>query len=233
MSDTRKVSIVIPTYNRFQFTVDSFSKILNDDRVHGVYITDDCSTDDSYQKLTDFFSDNEKVHLFRNEKNIDCYFNKHKAMENAEGEWCILFDSDNVIGIDYLDAIFAIQEWMDNVVYQPHYARPHFDFRPHSGLYLTKKNISTYIYTNLETALNAMNFFINRAEYLRIWDGSIDPITSDSIFFNYCWLKSGNHILITPGLEYDHLCHEGHYFHNYKKAIGFHNFLLKEISILR
>src|SRR6202020_1477687 len=222
-------------YNRYQMTIDSFSQVLDDPRVTEVVIVDDRSTDGTYERLvwwhSTLFTDT-KVKLFRNESNLDCYRNKHEAVKLATGTWCILFDSDNVLTPAYIDALFHMEQWDNHTVYQPEFARPHFDFRPWVGVTITWKNVKQYIYNNgqiqtpLETALNAMNFFVNRNEFLNTWDGTVDPVTSDSIYFNYCWLMKGNKFHITKDLQYDHLVHTGHYVQNVHRTGNFHKELL-------
>lgn len=236
MQDTRTINIVIPTWQRFSMTVDSFAQVVDDSRVAGIYITDDFSLDGSYETLKNYFRDNKKVHIFRNEKNLNCYFAKHSAMSNAPEGFCVLLDSDNSIDTDYIDALFAIPEWDINTVYQPQFSRPHFDFRKFAGVTLTKENVNDYMHTNLETAMNAMNFFIDRNEYLKVFDSSIEAGSSDSIYFNYCWLKNNNKFHITKDLEYNHYIspnNDGHYqthYHLYKK---FHKEVIQKIKELK
>jgi len=197
---------------------------------------DDYSTNGDTRKLLEWCAGRkESVIVYKNDSNLDCYRNKHQAMLKATGEWCILFDSDNILTTDYIDTLYTIPEWDIHTTYQPVYARPHFDFRNYSGVTLDKMNIGQFTETNIMTALNAMNFFINRKEYLRVWDGSIDPVTSDSIYFNYCWLAAGNKIYMTPGLEYDHTIHNGsHYQNNVKRtAVGFHDSIINKLKQLQ
>lgn len=236
MTDERKINIAIPTWNRFEMTVNSFASVLYDDRVSTVCITDDASTDNSYWQLVNYFKDNDKVLLFRNEFNMDCYTNKRQSMLNSVGQWNILLDSDNKIRTDYLDALYDIPKWDSKTIYLPDFASPHFSAKQWSGLILTKENVAQYIDTHLMTNLNAMNFFINREEYLKIWDGSVDPVTSDSIYFSYCWLKAGNKIYVTPNLQYEHYIspnNDGHYQTNYQRTGNFHEELMDKIRNLR
>jgi len=232
----RKISIAIPTYNRFEMTVAAFEQVLQDDRVNDVTIIDDCSTDGSFDKLVTYFENSDKVFVRRNQENLDCYKNKAMAVRYCVNtDWCILFDSDNILTTGYLDTLYNIPEWDTHTIYQPVYSRPHFDFRNYAGLTVTSMNVSQFTETNMMTALNAMNFFINREEYLRVWDGSVDPVTSDSIYFNYCWLVAGNKVYMTPGLEYDHLVHQGsHYQNNVNRtAKGFHEDIINKLKQLR
>lgn len=232
----RKIFIAVPTWQRVQQTIDSFAQVLDDERISMIFIVDDASTDGSFEKLGWHFKDNDKVAVYRNYENMDCYRNKNRAMKTARGEFGILLDSDNTITTDYLDALYSIPEWGKNIAYQPSFAKPHFDFRKWNGLTLTKENVAQYVDTHLSTAMNAMNFFINRAEYLRVWDGNVEPVTSDSIYFSLCWLRAGNKILITPNLEYEHYIDpdgKGHYQQNYKRTGNFHQLVMDELKQLQ
>ncbi len=233
--DKRRVEICIPTYNRWELTIDAFRKVLFDYRVKYVTIYDDCSTDDSYDRLKQSFKYSPKVRIYKGEKNLDCYFAKHKAVELATEDFVIILDSDNQIDASYLDAIYA-QEWNKNTILAPEYLKPAFNFLKWSGTTLTKENVAQYANTALvTTSCNAMNFFINREEYLKIWDGSINPGTFDSLYFSYCWLKAGNRIHITPNMQYEHKMHpdnSNHFSTHQHKYAGFFNELMNKIKQL-
>lgn len=231
--DNRKISICIPVWNRYDMPIKAVEQVLYDDRVSEVVFIDDASTNGDGIRLQEYYKNIEKVRFFTNAQNLDCYRNKHESVARATGEWCILFDSDNILTTNYIDTLFAIPDWDIHTVYQPSFARPHFDFRAYSGVSCTKSNIHDYLHTNVMTAMNAMNFFVNRNEYLRVWDGSVDPVTSDSIYFNYCWLLAGNTFYITSGLEYDHLVHQGHYQDNHHRTGDFHNKLLNRFRTIQ
>lgn len=231
--DKRIIGICIPTYNRYALTIKSFEQVLNDDRIEEITIVDDASTDGSFELLRIYAqTQTTKVRLFRNKENLDCYFNKNKAVVKAKQQWVILLDSDNVITKEYIDTLFAIENWDKDTIYQPSFAKPHFDFREFDGLELTIKNVNNYMGTNICTALNAMNFFINRNNYIDVWDGSTDPMSSDSIYFNYCWLRSGRKILITPNLWYNHLVHDAHFVQNQHRTKKFYEQLLNAYKSL-
>jgi len=168
-----------------------------------------------------------KVKLYRNDTNLGCYHNKRRAVELAQNEWVILFDSDNVISKDYIDAIEkCYTKWppRTDMLFQPEWARPHFDFRKFSGSVISKDNVKGYMrQQHFTTMLNAMNFFINRDEFLKIPHRDSETWTADSIYFNYLWLKAGNKIYVTPGMQYDHLVHNGsHYKANVHKTGNFY-----------
>lgn len=221
----KKISLALTHYNRFDLLLECIAHVKDDPRIDEIVISDDCSTDGSYERLGEHFSTNHKIKLWRNERNLDCYANKRAAVGRCSNEWVILFDSDNVIGLDYLNRIYFFP-WEPQVVYCPDYAQPHFDYTPWSGKRISRHDVAEWMQkptpkgaSSFCTALNTANYFVNRAAYLEVWDGSIDPHTSDSIFQIYNWLRSGRHVSIVPNLRYFHRVHDGsHYKQNVHKT---------------
>lgn len=240
--DNRTISIAIPSYNRLQMTIEAFAQVLDDQRVDEIVIADDCSTDDSYEQLQSYIEHIQStlvyttIELFRNEANQDCYWNKRIAIEHCTNDWAILLDSDNIIDKSYLDKLFEIPEWKADTIYTPSFARPHFDFQPFAGVTIHRNNVAQLMskFSNMEVCLNAANYFVNREEYLLCFDGSKDPVTSDSIFTCYNWLHSGNQIHVVSGLEYEHrVGHPSHYTTNVSRTpAGFHQEILRKLSQL-
>lgn len=221
------ISLCITTWQRDSMTFDSFRQVFNDDRISEIVIVDDHSDIRIFSNLQFMCKDLEKVKLYRNESNLGCYHNKRRAIELATREWVILFDSDNVLNTSYLDAVFLCNgaDFHKNLILQPEWARPHFDFRNFAGSVISRDNVKGYMrQKHFSTMLNAMNFFVNREEYLRVFDtNKTEPWTADSIYFNYLWLKAGNKIYVTPGMQYDHLVHNGsHYKANVHKTGNFY-----------
>lgn len=242
------ISICIPTYNRTDLLFESYSKVIDDPRVSEIVIVDDCSTDQVWVKMCNTIRNHPKIKLYRNEKNLDCYRNKREAVSKATNEWVIILDSDNIIDINYIDKIFAPKQipisghmipenhFTFDTIYQPSFAKPHFNFKKYEGMLIMKDNVSKYVNDpTFTTMLNAFNLFVNRDEYLRVWDGNVDPVTSDSIYFNYKWLEAGNSIYVVPGMEYEHRVHEGsHYKNNVRRTPkGFHESVIQKLKQLK
>lgn len=235
------ISLCIPTYMRTDLLYESFRQVINDDRISEIVIVDDCSTEEVYNTIVWQTKAIPKVKLYRNDTNLDCYRNKKRSVELASNEWVIVGDSDNVFTPAYVDALVRSRRsihngWSDRIIYQPEFARPHFNFIRFSGQVFDKSNLNPSIDdATLQTCFNAMNFFVNRDEFLHVWDGSIDPVTSDSIYFNYCWLSAGNSIYIVPGLQYEHKVHnQSHYQNNVRRTPkGFHESIIQKLKELR
>jgi len=215
MIDNRKISLCIPTYNREEMLIESFEKVHDEQMIDEIVISDDHSDRELYFRMEKRLQRYPKVKIFRNDINIDCYRNKMRSLELASNDWCCLWDSDNIFNVDYTYRLCQIKEWDADTIYTPAYAEPHFDFRAFSGLTVTRENVNGWIDEPMfKTMLNACNFFVNRKNYLETWDGGVDPVTSDSEYFSYCWLKSGRKIKVVEGLMYFHRVHEGSHFKN-------------------
>jgi glycosyltransferase involved in cell wall biosynthesis len=232
------ISLCITTYNRTELLFESFEQVINDPRVSEIVIVDDHSPIGLFTDISYKLQDNDKVKLFRNDVNLDCYRNKREAVSKATNEWVIIFDSDNIMTRQYIDRIenLFIGGLNAKTVYQPSFAEPHFNFTKYEGTLVDKSNVGKYLVdATFGTMLNAMNYFVNRDEYLRVWDGSVDPVTSDSIYQNLNWFKGGNNMYVVPGLTYSHRVHDGsHYQNNHKRTPrGFHQEVEQQLKALK
>jgi glycosyltransferase involved in cell wall biosynthesis len=212
-------SLCLTNFNRYELLLDSFFDIMNDDRIGEIIISDDASNEDIFQDIRKAVKWHPKVKLFRNETNQDCYRNKMIAISKASNDFVAIIDSDNKIDKRYIDAIYR-EQWDEETILAPEWAMPTFDYREFSGLTISRENVSLYMDRPFfSTCLNCMNYFVNKNKYLEVWDGSQDPVTADSIFQAYNWLKAGYNIKIVEGMRYTHLIHSGsHYQNNVKRT---------------
>lgn len=239
------ISLCLTTYNRTSLLFESFAQVLDDPRITDIVIVDDHSSAHTIIEINRMLSElpahREKIRFFMNDRNLGCYRNKREAVSKAINEWVILLDSDNRIYKNYLDAIGDSGRWDRSVLFQPTYAKPHFDFRKYQSSIVNKHNVSTFVEdAKFTTALNAANYFVHRDEYLRVWEDCPEPWTSDSLLQNYNWLKAGNSIYFCPGLEYFHRVEdhgneeESHYKkHNHRTKRGFHEGLIRKLKAMR
>lgn len=232
-----KISLCITTFNRGDLILESFGNVLLDDRVDEIVIVDDCSTDASYTILSALsaLSKISKIKVYQNPSNVGVYQNKKRSVELATNDWCIVFDSDNIIDTDYIDKLYSLQPWDKNTEYCPALAEPAFNYSSLAGPPITKANVNTLWKENqFEAFLNTMNSFWNREEYLKVWDGTIEPISSDSIYMNYRWLAAGNSIQVVEGMKYYHRIHNGsHYVNNCAKSNIIHRDIEMKIKRLK
>ena len=88
------ITLAITTYNRPEMTVKAFEQVAYDDRINEILIMDDHSEWDNFIKLKELVSKYTKVSLVRNAKNLGCYHNKRKAVQESYNHWVILLDTD-------------------------------------------------------------------------------------------------------------------------------------------
>jgi len=203
------ISLCITNYNRYEMLLESFAQVLNDGRIGEIVIIDDCSDMAIYDKVLAAVFNMPKVRLIRNDKNLGMSLNKKKAIESAKNEWVCIFDSDNVMGLDYLDAMFTTPlPWDHTTIYCPSFAKPQFDFRKFSGWHILHGEAIIDDPMG-ECLFNCCNYVVNRAEYLKVYENNPAMKGTDTIHFNYLWLKAGNSFYVVPGMEYMHRVHSG------------------------
>lgn len=204
-----KLSLAITTYLRYQLTIDSFAQVIDDPRIDDIVLLDDCSPDMSFQKLTAYFKGHKKVRVIRQAFNRGMQRNKFDAVAHSKNDWVILFDSDNVLKKGYLDALEK-QELHDNIIYMPDYARPQFDYRKFAGKLFDKSNAHFLVNDTMGNCLlNTCNYTVHRATYMEVFSENPEIKGSDTLWFNYLWLKAGYSFYVVPGMQYFHLQHNG------------------------
>lgn len=203
-----QISLCVTNYNRTDMLYESYYKILTDDRVKEICISDDCSNIATKMALVDQHQVKKIVCHFH-DQNVGMFLNKRQAIEHAQNEWCILFDSDNIIDSSYIDALLNCEDDPDTI-YMPSFARPEFDYRAFNDVVITKENVKEYLDKKMfDCALNTCNYAVNRKAYLSITDLPENTRAADTISFNYLWLKAGKKFKIVPMMEYGHRVHEG------------------------
>lgn len=228
------VSICLTHHNRYEMIVESFAQVIDDERISEIVISDDASTDGSYEKLVEHFKGNDKVKLFRNLANVGMSLNKKLSIQRASNNTCILFDSDNIISKSYLDAYEKYGIKSDVVINVPSFAEPDFDFRHYEQMILRGDVAKKYVIKDamFRCLLNCCNYVVNRAEYLKVYEYDPAIKQADTIAFNYLWLKEGNAFHVVKDMKYFHRVHPASGFlqnmdYNMKQAKEFENKILQ------
>lgn len=209
-----KLSLCLTNYNRTELLAASFAQVLKDERIGEVVISDDCSSDSVWEWLVNKYKDEPKVRLHRNEVNLGMLVNKNEAISLAKYKWCILFDSDNVLTTEYLDALFTHfnenhYAWQDNMIYMPTGALPNFDYSKYAGSVVFKTNAKALMNEPMFVcALNTCNYVVNRDSYLKVFNYNAEMKATDTIWFNYNWLKNNGGFFFVPNMTYQHLVHD-------------------------
>lgn len=205
------ISVAITHHERRDLLLAALELPLRHPAIGEIIISDDHSTDGSYEQLERDLADEPKVTLIRNEQNIDCYANKAAALRAATGSWAILLDSDNQLTDEYLAAIPEQRE--PDTWYLPTFAMPDFDYRAFAGLTIDRGNVAEHVDRPMFlTALNTANHLVSPFDYLAAWNPNARPVTADSIYMSYRWLARGGRLRFVEGMSYHHLIHDGSHF---------------------
>ena len=101
----KKLSVIVPLYNLEELVV----KALNSIPVRGdieVIVVDDCSQDNSYKVVSDYAKQSDlTIKLLRNEKNRGVGYTFNVGLDNAEGEFFTVLDSDDYFYTDVLNSV--------------------------------------------------------------------------------------------------------------------------------
>lgn len=187
----------------------SFAQVINDDRITEIIICDDASDGDYCEQLHEATKNTPKVRLYRNDVNIGMAANKVKSVELAENDWCIVFDSDNILTPDYIDAFEQNAGVLaENIFYMPDFAMPNFDYTEFAGKLFDKGSIKPYIGRGTFGAmLNTSNFIVNKDAYIDAYKPNKDMRGTDTIWHIFNHIKNGGLLRVVPGMRYEHLVH--------------------------
>lgn len=199
-----RISVAITNFNRYQCTIDSFAKIIDNDFISEFVIVDDKSTDGSYEKLCEFFKGNKKVKLFQQHFNVNMSRNKRDAIRNCEEPFVLIIDSDNIFDNDFIEALKK-ETFNEKIIYCPDFAKPKFNFKKFSGKEYSKENIKELITDSMgNCSANVCNYLVPRKEYLEVYFHNSEMKATDTLWFCYLWLQCGNKFKIVEGMEYEH-----------------------------
>ncbi|PZX19166.1 glycosyltransferase involved in cell wall biosynthesis [Breznakibacter xylanolyticus] len=98
------VSILIPVYNRANIVSDSIESALNQTYKNiEIIIVDNCSTDETWNILTQYALLDGRIQIFRNEKNIGPVRNWISCVEKAKGEFSKILWSDDIMHESFIE----------------------------------------------------------------------------------------------------------------------------------
>ncbi len=119
-----KYSIVTPMYNSFGLMNRYFNSLADQTyKNFEVIVVDDCSTDDSYQKLCDYVKRSPlTIKVLRTEKNGGPGIARNMGMDAVRGEWLTFIDNDDWVDVRLLEKIDnIINEHAVNAVIYDYY----------------------------------------------------------------------------------------------------------------
>lgn len=91
-------SILIAHYNNYDYFTECYQSILQQTHQNfEIILVDDCSTDDSLDRIKELTKNDARVKIFRNEENKGVGFTKNRCAALASGEICGFADPDDAL----------------------------------------------------------------------------------------------------------------------------------------
>lgn len=98
------VSICIPTYNGAQYLPECLDAVLSQTfSDYELLIIDDQSSDNTWEILTQYASQDDRIQLFKNEHNLGLVGNWNRCIKLSDGEWIKFVFQDDIIRPDCLE----------------------------------------------------------------------------------------------------------------------------------
>jgi len=218
-----KISLCIPTYKRFDtFLKKNVEQYLKSDYIDEIVINDENGED--YDKLVNYFPNENKLKIYKNDHILGAFYNKTKVVSYAKNNWICLCDSDNYIPDIYFETWdkYINEYGLNNkYVYLPSKTYPTdnhkgFNYEEFNNLTINKYNINNYsIYNNYESLLNTGNYIFHKNNYI-ITDNYIKNNTNcnalDVLMRNFLLLINNSILIIVPNMAYNHIVHDDSFF---------------------
>jgi len=101
------ISIAMATYNGERFLAEQIDSILKQTiQNFELIVCDDCSTDDTWNILMKYQDRDNRIHCFRNERNLGYAKNFERAMILCKGNYIAFSDQDDIWTEDHLQILF-------------------------------------------------------------------------------------------------------------------------------
>lgn len=98
------VSIITPSYNSTPFIAETIQSVLNQTYTNfELIIVDDCSKDNSFEILTEFSKQDERIKVYKLEKNSGAAMARNYGIQTANGKYLAFLDSDDLWDMNKLE----------------------------------------------------------------------------------------------------------------------------------
>lgn len=115
MTNQPLFSVLIANYNNGKYLMDAIESVRRQTYANWeIILVDDCSTDNSHALYKELEQD-ERIHIYLNEKNHGCGYTKRRCAELANGEICGFLDPDDELLQDALFVMVDILTKKSNV----------------------------------------------------------------------------------------------------------------------
>lgn len=205
-------SIAITTYNRPEMTARAIKSVINNPLCENIIVVDDHSETQNINKLMELIRPlgrRDKIALIVNPENIGMSRNKNKAIYCCNTERVLILDSDNYINEGFLESAAEFGH-MRSTILMPQNAFPDFHYTDFAGRLFDKDSIKEFLDNPIfRVMLNTCNYIVPREKYHEVYEYNPEIKETDTLWFNYLWLKAGGKFFVVPGMNYVHEVHAG------------------------
>lgn len=203
---------------RWEFLSKNIPEYLTNPYIGEIVLCDE--TGEDAIKLKEVYGNNPKIRVFTNEKRLGAFLNKERVCRLASYPWICLIDSDNFAPLSYFQAFISyINEHglFEKIIYAPNKGS-NWVFNHFIGIPITKNN-AMQIHDSFVggPCLNIGNYIFHKSLMeLPIPEGQenfpVECKAMDVFYRNYLAFRNGFVMRIIPGMEYEHVTHEGSYY---------------------
>jgi glycosyltransferase involved in cell wall biosynthesis len=190
-SNNQKVSVIIPNYNNGLFIEKCINSILSNtwENLEVIFI-DDLSTDNSLEIVKSKFSENPKVRIYQNHKNMGTYYSINRGIILATGHYILNVGSDDFIEPDMIKVCMSSanwKKWGHGVNFQRLFVNPndinkitHIN-RSNSFVFLFRRELFNRLGYFQNSRFGADSEYLKRAKF---WKYDLEYINLPKIYYN-------------------------------------------------
>ena len=117
MAQSSVVTVGIPVYNEGKFLAATIESVLNQSLTNfELIITDNCSTDNSYQIAMSYAEKDSRIKVYRHEKNMGIPFNFRFSLLKATTKYFVWLGAHDLFTPEYLKNTVGYLEMNENVL---------------------------------------------------------------------------------------------------------------------
>lgn len=110
-----KFSVLIAHYNNAEYFMQCYESLKKQTfQDFEIIVVDDCSTDDSFEKIQNYCNGDSRVKFFQNSENKGVGFTKKRCVEEASGEICGFVDPDDALTENAIE--ISVKSYNENYI---------------------------------------------------------------------------------------------------------------------
>ena len=112
----KKVSVIIPVWNQEDLICRAIESIPVRDDIE-IIVIDDGSTDNTWRYISTLYDREDRIRLYKNDKNLGVGYTVNRGYDLAEGEYVVLLGSDDFFYSEEFEKIMSYLDGTDLVYF--------------------------------------------------------------------------------------------------------------------